>query len=114
MNFDDPLHQGQTNARAVALWVQFVEQSEHAVEMFRRDSHAIIPHEEDGIAALPVLSRTFDLNAGIFLIAHELGCIIQEVLQHLDQSQTIAKDLGKVWIQMDGNAACDNSSLDQF
>ena len=49
VHFDNPLDQGEPDAGAVDLWVQFIEQSEDTLVEFRGDADPIIAYKKDRV-----------------------------------------------------------------
>src|SRR5919106_3677235 len=70
MHLDDPLDKRQPNTCTLALRVQFIEQAEDTLMIFRGNAQAIIFDEENGLVILWVLPFLSDLDARIWLIPH--------------------------------------------
>lgn len=85
MDFDDSLHQCQPDASPITAWVEFIEQAKDPIKMLRLNAHPVVADVEDGFATLCVFTGLPDLNAWIRLGAHELGGIVQQILQHFQK-----------------------------
>ena len=60
MNLNDPLHEGKPSACPLRFWVELVEQTEHAVEVFGGNAYPMIPNIEDSTAMLCTLTTAAD------------------------------------------------------
>src|SRR5512141_1854123 len=102
MNFDNAFCQGKPDPIPICAGIQFIEQAKDAILELRIDPNAVIPDKENWI---PIARRALltNLDKGIRLIAHELGRIIDQILQNLEQARAIAIELGKIAVNMDAD-----------
>src|SRR5919109_607134 len=89
MKFDDPLDESEPNTRALAARIQLVEQAKYSVTESRIDPNPVIACKENRRAILSQ-SRLTDLNLRLWLVPHEFGCVIDQVLPDLEQTRPVA------------------------
>jgi hypothetical protein len=90
VGLDDPLREGEAHAGALPPRVEAMEQVEDPLVMAALDADAVVPHEED---ALPIGRAVAppDGDPRIGLVSHELGGVVQEILEELDQALAVAR-----------------------
>src|SRR5512146_1470341 len=101
MDLEDSPHECQADPGTVRPGVQLVEQAKDAVMVFRRDAQAVVTDVEDRLASL--LAFLPDLDTWLLLIPHELGGIVEQVLQDFHQARTVAVHLRQIWLNLYGN-----------
>jgi hypothetical protein len=112
MNLNNSLNQSEPDACAFAFYIQFIEQAEDALMMFGQNSNPIIAHIQDGHSIFS--SSLTDLNARLFLVAHEFGRVIDQVLHNLKQALTVTKDRRQICVDMNGNTTRHDLPMHQF
>jgi hypothetical protein len=112
MHFQDSSHEGKAHSCTVGLRVQFIEQAENTVMVLGGNAHAVVMDIEDGFAVL--LSQASNLDTGLLLIAHELGGIIEQILENFHQAPAIAIDLREIFMNLHDNAMLRDPAMDQF
>jgi hypothetical protein len=101
VKFNNFLHQGKTNSRAVSAWAEFVEKTKDTVMVLGRDTDAIIPDEEGRVSVCQVFALLPDLDTWAGLISHVFGSIVDEILQDLCQTPAVASNGGQTWLDLD-------------
>src|SRR5512144_2769884 len=81
--------------------------------MIGGNAHSVIAHIEDAIAALGVDTALPNLNTRFLLIAHELGSVVQQVLQHFHQTWVVSIHIGQTASDIDCDPAFHNATMDQ-
>ena len=80
VNFDDALYQRQADAGAIDAGIEAIEQVENPLMVIGGDADAVVAHETVDLA---IVALRPDLDARRFLIAHELDCVVEQVLKYL-------------------------------
>ena len=89
MHLDDPLHQGQADARSLHGGIETLEQGEHPLVMAGIDPDAVVLHETNGA----VRSRAgAHYDRRMILGPHELRGVVHEVLQHLVEARPVPEE----------------------
>ena len=92
MHLDNPLDQGQADACAVAGAIQALEETKDLLVIAWCNPYAIIADITDGLLGIPPHA---EVDTRLRLGTHEFHGIIQQVLQHFEQSWAIPTTTGK-------------------
>src|SRR5688572_17330098 len=110
--FNDPSHQRQPDASAINIWIEPVEETENSFMILLLNSDPIIAHKENWIAIRGKCSRP-NFNTRLRLIAHEFDGIADQVLHHLNQTDLISADDGKIALNLHFHPASFQRATDQ-
>src|SRR5258707_10233809 len=112
MDLNDAFHQSQTDSRAIAFYIQFIEQAKDSIIMFDSNTDAIIPYIQYWLAIFHSVQS--NLNVCLLLVSHKLAGIIDQILQHFKQTLSITKHSRQICINVNGNTSFHDLSLHQL
>ena len=101
------MHQRKPQACSFDVALKSIEDAEYPVEISRIDSRSVVPDVTQYVCMAILRAH---LDAGLPLCAHELDRVLDQVLNDLQETYSVAEYIRKIRLDIYAHSALDNAA----